>query len=572
VQAHPAIGIHPRRAVGAVTAAGASVAPAPASTRDAPERATQLSGWLTPRMWHLLFLGTLLAVLRSGGLFLSADGDPGRHLAVGRHILETRSIPSVDVFSHTMGGEPFVPYEWLAETLSALAFQAAGLAGPALLHGAVIGLSLVLVYAQLRARGLPLLLALGVTVLVGATSAVHWLARPHVFTFLGTALFSYVLDGWFAGRLSRRTLWLLAPAMALWVNLHGGFLIGLILLGAYAGCDALRAIAGDAETAAPARGRLRRLIPVAAGAAVATLLNPAGPGLFAHVTGYFGKKMLVNQTGEYMSPDFHQADVAVFLASLLLLLVALAFTTRRPALHEVGLCAAFTYFGLYSARNIPLWAIVVAPALATALAGIAPPRVNASVDRLLDEARAWLGARNAAYTRMDGRARGHLWPAVALGALLGVCIVQARAGEAPLGIGIDPARQPVGALTYVKAHLPEGNVFNELVWGGYVLHELWPRTRVFIDGQTDFYGEALTAEYLAIRAAEPGWSEALDRRHIKWVLLPLEAPLARALRGTGSWRAVYVDSVAVVLVRETPITLDASVALDIPSDVRTAAR
>src|SRR5205823_1511934 len=116
---------------------------------------------------------------------------------------------------------------------SALSYRLADLGGVAAFHGAVIGLAFAILYKQLVARGNGALLAAALTVLALAVSSFHWLARPHVFTFLGTAVFATVFDGWFTGRLGRRALWMLVPAMMLWANLHGGFVVGLGLWGIY---------------------------------------------------------------------------------------------------------------------------------------------------------------------------------------------------------------------------------------------------------------------------------------------------------------------------------------------------
>src|SRR5581483_1219450 len=94
-----------------------------------------------PSLADLLFIATLAACLAAGSRMVSADGDPARHVTVGGHILDSRSIPHTDVFSYTMAGQPFVPYEWLAEVWSALSYRLAGPAGLALLHAAVIALT-----------------------------------------------------------------------------------------------------------------------------------------------------------------------------------------------------------------------------------------------------------------------------------------------------------------------------------------------------------------------------------------------------------------------------------------------
>jgi len=529
--------------------------PAPAQPRLAARRAAPrwraLATWLVPSLADVLFLAILLITLRSGSRMLSGDGDAARHLVVGEQILRHGAIPRVDLFSHTMAGAPFVPYEWLAEVSSALAYRLAGLAGTVLLHGAAIAATFALLFAQLRRRGIPVLLALAVAILAGSASALHWLARPHVFTLLGTALSGALLDDWQAGRCSARRLWLLPALMAVWANAHGGFLVGLILIAGYAGADVVRAAASsEPGEQAAARQRLRMLIPVALATAGATLLNPAGPGLLGHVTGYLGKRLLVDRTNEYLSPSFHELGTAFFLAMLLLCLASFAWSRRRPALHEGMLVIVFTAFGLYSARNIPLFAVVAAPVLAAQLAAAAPGTVVAPwLVQAWRWVEAWLGQRNAAYARIDGRARGHLWPALALAGALAIAAAQQRSGADPLGIAFDARRMPVAAAAFLRAHPPAGNGFNELAWGGYLLHELWPAERVFIDGQTDFYGEALAREYLQVVELQAGWQAVLDRYQITWVIYPTDSALTRALAGQAGWQVAYQDGVATVLER-----------------------
>ncbi len=509
-----------------------------------------LAAWLVPSLADVLFLATLLITLRGGSRMISGDGDAARHLVVGEQILRHGAIPRVDLFSHTMAGAPFVPYEWLAEVSSALAFHLAGLAGTVLLHGAAIAATIALLFGHLRQRGTPVLLALAVTILAGSASALHWLARPHVFTLLGTALFSMLLDGWQAGRGSAHRLWLLPALMVVWANAHGGFLIGLILIASYAGAEVVRAAAmGESGERAAARQRLRTLAPVALATAGATLLNPAGPGLLGHVTGYLGKRLLVDRTNEYLSPNFHELGSAFFLAMLLLCLASFAWSRRRPALHEGALALVFAAFGLYSARNIPLFAMVAAPVLAAQLAAAAPVAVAPWLAPAWRRAGAWLERRNAVYARIDGHARGHLWPALALAGALAIAAAQQQAGAAPLGIAFDARRMPVAAAAFLRAHPPAGNGFNELAWGGYLLHELWPAERVFIDGQTDFYGEALAREYLQVVELQAGWQDVLDRHQVTWVIYPTDSALTRALAGQAGWHVTYQDGVATVLER-----------------------
>ena len=161
---------------------------------------------------------------------------------------------------------------------------------------------------------------------------------------------------------------------------------------------------------------------------------------------------------------------------------------------------------------------------------------------------AWLQRRDRAIGRIDSRSRFHVWPVALLVGLIAVAFVQRDSG-APLGIQFDATRQPVAAVAYLKTHPLEGHMFNQFVWGGYLLHELWPTQRVFIDGQTDFYGDAVTQEYLDVEAVKPDWRDVLDRHDVQWIIYASDSPLEQILIASGEWDAVYRDSVAVIFTR-----------------------
>jgi hypothetical protein len=133
--------------------------------------------------------------------------------------------------------------------------------------------------------------------------------------------------------------------------------------------------------------------------------------------------------------------------------------------------------------------------------------------------------------------------------LFSVAIIQARTTENTLGAQFDPTLQPVGAASYLKEHPPLENGFNQLQWGGYLLRELWPTERVFIDGQTDFYGDSLLNDYLQVADLRAGWQDVLDRYDIRWVVFSSDSPLVRTLRTSEGWHVTYEDSLATVLTR-----------------------
>jgi hypothetical protein len=83
-------------------------------------------------------------------------------------------------------------------------------------------------------------------------------------------------------------------------------------------------------------------------------------------------------------------------------------------------------------------------------------------------------------------------------------------------------------------------------------HRLWPAQQVFIDGQTDFYGEALTREYAQVSGAAPGWQQVLARYGVTWIIVPVDGPLAQRLSaGEPGWVETYRDETAVIFVADT---------------------
>ena len=94
------------------------------------------------------------------------------------------------------------------------------------------------------------------------------------------------------------------------------------------------------------------------------------------------------------------------------------------------------------------------------------------------------------------------------------------------------------------------SMFNYFVWGGYLLYREWPEMNVFIDGQTDFYGEELSREYLEVLALDPGWEDVLAKYNVDWVLLPVDELAARTLQQKADWTVVYKDGTAVIVHRK----------------------
>lgn len=492
------------------------------------QRPSVLLSYLLPQPRDILFIGVLFSMLLGGPKMFNNDGDLGRHITIGNYILDTGTIPTRDIFSHTMSGEQLVPHEWLAQVFFALAHRLMGLSGDVLLAALLGSLTILIVYEELIRRGALRLVALFVTALVAVVSSIHWLARPHMFTFLFVALWAYWLERFFR---SETIKWWLFPAlMLIWVNTHGAFIAGFVILGAYFADWLWEYFQGRGTRAMGLQLVLIGLLSFAA-----TFINPSGWHLWGTSVGYVSNDFMTSHTVEYLSPDFHEPDVWPFLFMIAFALVAL-LQGRKIQLREALLLAGWTAMSLYSVRNLPLFAVVTAPIYAAL--------IQAWVEKLLQRLKPGTGQRES-----ENMMRGYVWVVAAtlfFGFILwrSIPIDQRGTGNVYL-----PDKMPVQAVDWLEAHPQEGNVFNHFVWGGYILYRLWPDEVVFIDGQTDFYGESLMREYIEVVSLTDGWEEILARHKVSWMLIPRDEVLAEQLYSSIDWTVIYEDETAAILRR-----------------------
>ena len=225
---------------------------------------------------RLLFALATLALSYAGlsSLRTVGHGDLGWQLATGRYVVQQRQIPSNDVFSYTAQGR-----EWIYPPFSGVLFYGAyGLGGYAAISW-LIAAACAMTVGMLLTAGGPASAALvraALAVLAVPVVASRTIPRADLFS---TLLFAPVLVIlWRHHRDRRSPLWLLAPLMCLWANLHLGFVAGVALLGAYVGLELLDLPFREKRSAA--LGRLRRAAPWLGAAVLATLVNPWGPRLY----------------------------------------------------------------------------------------------------------------------------------------------------------------------------------------------------------------------------------------------------------------------------------------------------
>jgi hypothetical protein len=502
-----------------------------------------------------------------------ADADIGWHIRTGEQILATHSLPRTDPFSSTMQGQPWFAWEWLYDLALGILHRSCGLNGVVWVCALLVAAIFTLLLSQLLQRGTGLLLAVVLMLLAEAASMIHLYARPHIVSWLLSLLWFIALECWERwdrwerrdrwegrerGHPPRWIRWFFPASMLLWVNLHGGWVFGLALLGIYtfaAFVESWRA--PDAFAAIRAGHRARAMAAAWVASALATLVNPFGWRLHMHIYRYLGNRYLMNRIDEFRSPDFHGWAERCF--AVILLLVLIAFAKRRTNLRLSHLLVVLlaVYAGFYSSRNLP-----VSSMLLVLLAG---PMLWENFAALADKSGGWRWLRKGAARisdfsdRMGAQEmelRGHLWPVVSVALALAICLQGGWLGSRQLiQAQFDPKKVPVAAVTFLQQENVEEPpvtepVFSTDAWGGYLIYRLYPERKVVVDDRHDLYGSGRIRQYLILTRAEPGWQSVLKEWQIRTALLPTGSTLANLLREVPrDWRVAYEDKVAVVFER-----------------------
>lgn len=499
----------------------------PAVAPSAP--ATRLGALRLLDLPHLAF-----AVLFFWLLFRTELNDPDYfwHLKAGEYIAAHLALPSGDPFSYTFQGKPWALHEWLFEAGLYGVFALLGTTGIKLLTALLGGLSTYIVYrAANRLLGASTL-ALALAIAYLTVQAGGFVPRPQLVTYVlfATLVHLLITFKYFA---EDRRLWAIPPLMVLWVNAHGGYIIGIALLALFCACEWLLHWIG--HTDAGYRRRLVKLSLIAAGGALATALNPDGIGAWLFPLRVMNMDFANSVIAEWQSPNFRDLDGKLFLVLAFGFFLANIYRRTKPDLTEMALPVFFLFAGFVSVRHTPLAMLILVPFVAVALR-------DSPVQRF--------------YSRVTGSGKQLGNAEYVLNWVL-LCVVgmtfyllnptQQANAQARLN-----ALMPVKAVEFVKSHAISGRMLNEYAQGGYLIYHLYPQQQVFIDGRADIYGAEFLQEFIKIRHGVPGWDKAFDKYAIDYLVVRRDAPIRERLLSRGDFKMVYDDETSSVLVRKLP--------------------
>jgi hypothetical protein len=359
-------------------------------------------------------------------------------------------------------------------------------------------------------------LAAGVVAVVAAgIGSIHFLIRPHLFTF------AFVLWTLGACRALNRgrsgpIRWL-PLVMIAWANVHGGFLAGPVIV---ATATLGEAVSGRWD--ADRRRKLRLFVASLAVSGVAPLVNPYGLGLYRHVAGLLVTKGVTDLIMEYQPAPFGKPEARI-LEGVILGLIALPILGRgRPSRYELVHTLVWLHFALNQIRHAPLFAFAAAPTMATLIDGILSPEPPETTPR-----------------------RWWAFPAIVT-LIIAICV----AVRVPFG-GPDPGKWPLATLKVLDRQPVDAHLFHEQDWGGLIAVDCKPTRPTFIDDRFELHGRDAIVEYLGALEGGPAWDEILAREKVRLVLIRTWRPLANRLqRDPAHWVVVHRDDTAILLRRK----------------------
>ncbi|MGV7211762.1 hypothetical protein [Bradyrhizobium sp. UFLA05-112] len=471
------------------------------------------------------------------GDYLLQDSDTYWHIKIGQWIIDNRALPYSDVYSFTRLGEPWTSSAWLSEVLYAAAYSSLGWGGPVILASLAIAATVAISVYLLTAH-LGQVRAVAIAMLALAMSMHHLIARPHV---LAMPIMVAFVGGLMAAA-DRRSApsWLLLPLVPLWVSIHGGFVLGLVLIGPI-GLEALWAAKSEQRLKLAIRWALFGIAAVAA-----TCATPYGWHSPLGAFKILGLGELLSNISEWKSADFSSFS---FFEGALLFLIGMAFY-RGLVLSppRIMLLLGLIWMALTHNRHIEVFAFL-APLV------LAKPFVEQSVL-----------AGNAAIRQNQERSSPYI-------TMLAVLTIVAAGSTSTVSY---LARH---SFTFGQAHTPAAavevlqqqhvsRIFNQPEFGGYLISQ---GMRPFMDGRAELYGEKFVMRYAKVIEGRnvKDLLALLDEYKIEATLFFADFPAPQILDHIPGWKRIYTDDRFAVHIRENRPQAGAAAALESPNEPAT---
>lgn len=531
--------------------------------------------WLFP--WFMCL--ALIIVGVSLSLTPIAPDDFWWHLRVGQLVM-TEGIPTTNRFAWTVPAtQPYVYGEWLGGYLLYLLYEYGGPAAPVIMRN-LLGLLTMLLFARRCVqRTNSWLLSAGLVLAAGLLTSTNMALRPQIWAWLPCMAFLWVVHPpptvpmptpsgrGSSDRLPQIPSWhqllLLPPLMVFWVNVHGSFVLGLLILGV--------AVLGSIATPLRQRRPLpwRPLLPLlgtSLACGVATLINPHGPGIYAYLWAIATNPTIHTIIQEWHPPMWNKPIGLSFYLSVILISGASILRWRRLTITDELLLMVFLALALSAQRAVFWWALVALPIFGQLVTPSVPTPDTASRRRMRRQQRQGINRMPPPLPATDVPRRH----GIAMGSLLLLVFILvqpplrshlpllALSRESVIDVPGAPASYsrdtPVRAVDYLRQHPLPGPIFNESGIGSYLIWAVGERLPVFIDPRVELFPPALWHDYMTISRGAQLDELLITKYQVTRVILnrDYQEGLAVRIATNPHWVLEYSDGLTDIYRRVTP--------------------
>jgi len=484
------------------------------------------------------------------------DPDIWLHLKTGEYIVQHKAIPQIDIFSSTISGKEWIDHSWLVQVIFYLVFHFGGPDNLLLLSAITVILAFLFLFFSVYNQRQHLTLSVVMLTMAAFASQSRFNIRPENFSILFFSLYLFLLTR----HVRKNWIFLLPLIQLIWVNCHGFFILGPLLVAIFILAEKLKRLGilpwQWNETELLDARSYRNLVRVFLLVCVASFINPYGyKGAlypFLVIFDSTGKTGIFYKHIQELKPAW-QINHNLFLFYYVLAVISL-----------------LTFLLNFKRINIAyliIWLILL---------GISV-RINRNVIFfnfaafliIMDNLVKGLSVKKLNFIE------GFFGKSIYILKYIVIVIIILRISETNSGIlrssyyifednrvkssllGVAAEAYPDKAADFILKNELPGNIFNLFNHGSYFIYRLFPKKKVFIDGRTELYGGNFFSNYQKIlNIDEHAISDLFKRYKINTVLLSGEISdignLSRYFfNKPDEWALVYFAEDAIIFLRAT---------------------
>jgi len=532
------------------------------------------------------------------GLFSVKVWDPDFwwHLKTGEYIWQTGSLPDTDPFAYTsLPKDPIHPESkrikfilkqyWLAQVLMYLVYKMYSFRGIIFLRAGILTLLSFFVYLGIRREQIKT-----ATALLILTPAVILLSsftgeRPQLFSFLFSFILIYVLEGY---RLTNAVSASLAttdkPAaqnfsylipipliMLVWANLHGGFIVGLLIISGYMSSEILKFSTKRFGTPLTANA-LKYLIIISILSILFSFINPNGynaiPTMFEFEKSIYSKMVTETMSPfKFMLSGHFAQESQVFLLSVTACIVLFLANIKYLDITDIIITSGFFYMSAKAGRAIPFF-VCLASMMVARYGHLLYKRISTKdhVSAFLRRLSISIGSYHVRLSQ------------AAIALLLSFLMLWQLSTGHLFQKGVHWYKYPTGAVNFLKTNKIPGNMFNPYVWGGYLIWSLYPDYKVFIDGrglieEVFLQATRINSLHPSLIWGMPEWKAFLNAYNVNFILTDsvgsfsgkLGALVSALIKDT-DWRLIYFDNNSLIFMKDSSENADIIAKFGMPNE------